>query len=101
MIYNFGVHLEFKAVEIDLFSPAAAAFAAVASQIEGIRLLTEQVATLTDNASRSRVDRERNNRDRPDNKYRNRDSNDGVGGGGAAADTFGDVVEDTQLLKKT
>ena len=44
MIYNFGIHLEFKAVEVDSSSPVAAAFAAVENQTEVIRLLTAQVA---------------------------------------------------------
>jgi hypothetical protein len=75
MIYNFGVYLEFKAAEIDSLSPAATIFAAIASQTEVVCILIEQVATLVVNASRSRVDRERINRDLNDYGYRNRDDN--------------------------
>ena len=53
MIYNFGIHLEFKSAEVDSSSPAAAAFAAVEIHTEVIRLLTAQVAALTASASRN------------------------------------------------
>ena len=72
MVYNFGVHLEHKTAETDSSSSGAAAFAAVASQTEAIRLLTEQVASLSATNARSRYARDRNDNDRND-RYRPRD----------------------------
>jgi len=70
MIYNFGVHLEHKSVEIDVPSTTTAAFSAVAPPTEEIRLLHKRNALLAAaNASRNRY----NNRDRGRNRPRDRD----------------------------
>ncbi len=66
MACNFGVHLEQKNAETDLSSSDAAAFIAVASQTEAIRLLTELVAALTATNARNRSARDRNDNDRND-----------------------------------
>ena len=65
MIYNFGVHLEHKAGET-LSSPLPVeAFPAGDSQIDLVRLFTDQSASLTDTINHKRRGRvNRNNTDR-------------------------------------
>ena len=70
MIYNFGVHLEHKSVEIDVPSTITAAFSAVAPPTEEICLLRWQNALLAaTNASRNCY----NDRDHGHNRPRDRD----------------------------
>jgi len=54
MIYNLGVHLEFKTAETESLPSTVAAFPVVDPQTEVIRLLTEHVASLTSTLSRTR-----------------------------------------------
>jgi len=71
MIYNFGVHLEYKADETESSSPSAATFYVIDPQTKAIRLLTEQVASLTASIARN-FDRGNREHDR----YRPRYDND-------------------------
>jgi hypothetical protein len=75
MIYNFGVHLEHKSVEIDVPSTTTAAFSAVAPPTEKIRLLREQNALLAAaNASRNRYNDRGHGRSRSRDRDRDRHS---------------------------
>ncbi len=85
MIFSFGVHLEYKAAENESSPPTVVAFHAADPQTDKIRLLTEQVASLTATISRNR-DRDYRNTERyrlrndprkePRNKPRNEPRND-------------------------
>jgi hypothetical protein len=71
MVYNFGIHLEFKSAKVDSSSSAAAGFAAVESQTEVIRLLTAQVASQVAQVAALTASASRNN-PRGDERYRHR-----------------------------
>ena len=84
MVYNFGVHLELKAVEIETFPFSVEVFPADDSQSDLVRFLTEQFACLTATSnrnSRGRGNRNNNDRFRPRNDNdcgnRNNDTNRG------------------------
>ena len=84
MIYNFGVHLEFKSAEADSSPSSSVAFGVVEFQTEVIRLLTVQVAALSASAdcNHRRGNRKnerfppRNDRDRPNTRSNDRDRPD-------------------------
>jgi len=62
MIYNFGVHLGYKAGETEFSHPSVAAFPVDDPQTEVIRLLTEQVASRTATISCTRDRKNHKNR---------------------------------------
>jgi hypothetical protein len=80
MIYNFGVHLEFKAAVAETSPPTIAGFPVGDSQSDLFRLLTDQFASLTATNNRNNRGRDNRNdndrRDRNDNDRRNRNDND-------------------------